>query len=678
MSLNNILTRLYKIILLYFLGLFIFLFFRIYYLISFGNYTNLQNYLSQIPIILQTSLRYDTSVIGYTLLPLFIIFLIGVFLKKQNEKINTIFSFIIRKYSLFSFIILIIISSFDFYFYKTYGHHFSPIIFGLKDDATSSILVSLWNDYPVIKLFIFWIICFYLIKNLLKKIDKQTIPIHFNYSLSVIVAIIFSLLYLIGLRGTLTSHGLDLRHASITDNQFLNEMTINPAFALKEAVSKAQNSKITLDYNKTLVDNGFETISEAKKVFLNSNQNNTALNEALFKITPKNEFLENNPPNVVFILMESLSRHLFDLHSNNCNLLDKLDEQLPYCYTFENTLSSRNLTIHSLENILTGTPYTPISQSPYSNIPLSTGIIRPFKEANYTSHFIYGGLYGWRNIGSYLKTQGFENIITQKELETKYKNPFKFTWGIHDEYLYNETYKILESGTKPQFIFILTISNHTPYKLPDNFIAKPIHFPDSLYDKMRMDKEIVDQSLKAFQYANRQLGLFIEKIRNSSLGENTIIVITGDHNLHRGFKYSKNEEFLAHSVPLIFYIPKKYQPTKKINLNNFGSHKDIFPSIYNLSLSNAKYFNTGENLFNNNDNYSVNDFTFAANKYGAVKIGDSTQFYKWSDSSKILLNNTKRDKHLDSLLRLLKSYKAVMGYTIQKELSSKNGQKEDI
>jgi phosphoglycerol transferase MdoB-like AlkP superfamily enzyme len=193
-----------------------------------------------------------------------------------------------------------------------------------------------------------------------------------------------------------------------------------------------------------------------------------------------------------------------------------------------------------------------------------------------------------------------------------------------------------------------------------------------------MDKEIVDQSLKAFQYANRQLGLFIEKIRNSSLGENTIIVITGDHNLHRGFKYSKNEEFLAHSVPLIFYIPKKYQPTKKINLNNFGSHKDIFPSIYNLSLSNAKYFNTGENLFNNNDNYSVNDFTFAANKYGAVKIGDSTQFYKWSDSSKILLNNTKRDKHLDSLLRLLKSYKAVMGYTIQKELSSKNGQKEDI
>ncbi|HHB52451.1 MAG TPA: hypothetical protein ENK75_05355, partial [Saprospiraceae bacterium] len=205
------------------------------------------------------------------------------------------------------------------------------------------------------------------------------------------------------------------------------------------------------------------------------------------------------------------------------------------------------------------------------------------------------------------------------------------------------------------------------------FKPKPIHFPDSLYSKMRMDKELVDKSLRAYQYANTQLGQFIHKIRTSEFGKNTLIVITGDHNLHRGFNYDESESFLAHSVPIIFYIPDKYKHSPP-NTKIFSSHKDIFPSIYPLALSNATYFNTGQNLFTDLDHFSINDFTFAANRYGAVTLGDVTHFYKWTDSTKNHLIRSQKNEYLDILSQKLKAYKAIMGYTIQKELSQKENE----
>ena len=33
-----------------------------------------------------------------------------------------------------------------------------------------------------------------------------------------------------------------------------------------------------------------------------------------------------------------------------------------------------------------------------------------------------------------------------------------------------------------------------------------------------------------------------------------------------------------------------------INKNRYGSHKDIFPTLINLSLSNQKYFSLGNNM----------------------------------------------------------------------------------
>ena len=95
----------------------------------------------------------------------------------------------------------------------------------------------------------------------------------------------------------------------------------------------------------------------------------------LYSTTAHNEFLEKNPPNIVFILMESMSNHYFELHSKELNLLGDLNEILPELYYFKNGLSSFNGTIYSLENLLVNTP-----KSSRSRLILTHHSVHPFQS----------------------------------------------------------------------------------------------------------------------------------------------------------------------------------------------------------------------------------------------------------------------------------------------------------
>ena len=59
-----------------------------------------------------------------------------------------------------------------------------------------------------------------------------------------------------------------------------------------------------------------------------------------------------------------------------------------------------------------------------------------------------------------------------------------------------------------------------------------------------------------------------------------------------------------------------------INEKRYGSHKDIFPTLINLSLSNQKYFSLGNNLFSKNKPdslfYGINDYFH----FGDPKMSD--------------------------------------------------------
>ena len=180
---------------------------------------------------------------------------------------------------------------------------------------------------------------------------------------------------------------------------------------------------------------------------------------------------------------------------------------------------------------------------------------------------------------------------------------------------------------------------------------------------MMSTKDLKNKNLfKVYQFANRQLAKFITDVKKSKFADNTIIAVTGDHNLRELSNYTPEETFLRYAVPFYIYIPqqiKKYLNIQKINTNVFGSHMDIMPTLYSLSLSSADYTSFGNNLIDTEDNISFNVDGLILKDNIAIKynfVDDSIQSFSFDNDSKRLSFTSETENHL----LLKKYYKAIM------------------
>ena len=133
--------------------------------------------------------------------------------------------------------------------------------------------------------------------------------------------------------------------------------------------------------------------------------------------------------------------------------------------------------------------------------------------------------------------------------------------------------------------------------------------------------------------------IFLDKLKKSKYKDNTIVVVTADNNTIDGImKYDNNQVLNSKNIPLYFYLPKDLKEKLDIDTKVAGSHKDIFPTLYNLTLSNQNYISIGTNLFDEtlnhygfNGSLVVNSKT-EAKKFKSLKIKDEPmlEYYKAS------------------------------------------------
>jgi phosphoglycerol transferase MdoB-like AlkP superfamily enzyme len=425
----------------------------------------------------------------------------------------------------------------------------------------------------------------------------------------------------------------------------------------------------------------FSTSTEAVETYLQRKLGATQNPiDSLFAYSPTDIFLKENPPNVIFIQMESMSNYYLDFHSDSFNLLGKLEESLPHCLLYRNFLSCHNGTIHTLEGLLINTPLTPMSQSEYFNESFSTSCALPFYNQGYHTAFITGAKLGWRNLGLFVGNQYFQQVEGNSVILAKVKGAIECEWGVFDEFMFDRMYDCLSESAnknKPVFIFGMSTSNHTPFEHPDTYKPHKLKIPENVRGMLRTNMDIAAKNFTNYQYANDCLGEFIEKIRNSPLGKNTIIAASGDHNTLQLFDYSDGQLLQKRSVPLLLYVPEQYMRDKKTNTKVFASQKDVFPTLFNLALSGAKYPDLGNNLFDENlkkdDFFAVNAYNTAMNEYGAVLLGDTPLFYKWTNSDKktLVATTLAETPQLRELLQKTKAYSASATLLIQNEIGKK-------
>jgi phosphoglycerol transferase MdoB-like AlkP superfamily enzyme len=621
-----------------------FLLFRVFFLFTYCNFEEIfQSYKHDLLLAFWNGFRCDTVVLCFALMPLFALNLSGFLLYLKPTLMagfNHLLHIISKVYYIILFIGIYWIGVVDFFYYRNFQTHFDDRVFGIVEDGTKAVMASVWSDYPVFALIFIFIIAFVIWIIIINKLQAGEKPLfRFNNLFAHIATVILSTgILFIGARSSFSMFPFRKNDLAFSANLRINDAAANGVFMLKEAINERMSQRLHLNCNDLLLSHGFSTFVEAKREWSLGSFTDSAVLFDFIK-TADNPFLENNPPNIVLIIMEGWSSDLFNYHSKTFNLLGAFEEQLPHLIYYPYCFPVNFGTISALETFFTHNVGPALSLSEYAHISLSSSTASVFQKKGYETSYYTSGYNGWRNVGKYCRTQGFDNVRGAEYIKSLYPKTEETDWGVFDQYLFDALFQKLQEHTlQPQFVIGMTITNHSPHKIPKNYELYPLDFPDSILSRTTAGFKQTLSSMETFQYANHCLGRFIDSLRHLPLGNNTIVAITGDHALTSGLTYHGSEFVNQWAVPLLFYIPEPYRKQLSINTNRLVSHKDILPTIFNLAFSNYNYQQTGDNIFDDTteDNaFVVTHLSWVLGKNGCVNLS-THQSYLWQENSYLL------------------------------------------
>ncbi len=370
-------------------------------------------------------------------------------------------------------------------------------------------------------------------------------------------------------------------------------------------------------------------------------------------------------PNVILIVLESMSAEYLQYFGNQNNLTPNLDELAKKSLFLTNLKATGTRTVRGLEALTLSIPPTPgnsIIRRP--NNENLFNIATPLINKGYVAKFIYGGDGYFDNMNYFFANNGYK-IIDRPKFSSD-EITFSNAWGVADENLFNKT--IMEAdesydSNQPFFNFVLTTSNHRPFTYPDNKIDIP----------SKTNRH------GAIKYTDYAIGEFIKKARTKPWFDNTIFVFVADH--CAGSAGNTDLPVWRYPIPAIFYSPKLIKP--QIFAKN-ASQIDIAPTLLDLMgvSYDSKFF--GVNILRANPKYSLRAFIstytdlgyLTNNKLLILKLKKTNKIYDvvqekfgYQGSKEILSQNFNKD----DLLTAINYYQIANHYYIKSKLkNSKN------
>ncbi len=627
---------------------------RIGFSFAFGEWDELKTYSGDFKSSLLLGIRFDLMPLAYiNLIPFLILNIFYLLPGKLTIKIvrSTSISFLFLGYVCLFWIYIC-----DYAFFSYFQEHLNILFFGFLEDDTVALLTSIWKNYnlPVwLSLILFFhYLIFKSIKICFSPFDFDLA--HKKRDWRVLVSFFLGLVFLafVG-RGNFSRLPLSLEDAHFSSSDFINKISLNGVLTFNRAI------KIRKTFGASqanfLKKYGFTDWQQAYEIVFNKSASTLELNSELKAKTPENSKLRRDPPHVVLVVMESFGSYWNSHHQKNFNILGSLDEHFKNGILFKNFLPAENGTIGSIVSVATSQVIRPgarfLSESDYMRTSLSMSGHLPYKKSGYDTHFVYGGKLGWRDLGKYLTTQKYDFLWgaseikeAMPELQNIGENDLGNEWGIFDEYLYTFIEEQLRTSSKPQFFLVLTTSNHPPFEYPSSYQELPLVLDSQFLDRLTVDEDLARKRFLGLQYGNQKMGEFLSRIKSTALSDSVVVALTGDHSYWITKGVGLDEEFKRYAVPFFISLPDRLKP-KTYDRDNFGSHEDIFPTLYNLTLPAQEYLKLGEDLIRE-EGVAQNSSGLYASKKGAFHHG---QYWSWLDLSNQILAPAIENQELKGL-----------------------------
>ena len=633
--------------------------YRVFFFFYFADFNTLHGMYGYVLKAFWLGLRFDLSVLAYV--NAFVIFILMILFIFKSRLTFTFAMNFIKLYYWAAFSAIIFLNLVDFGFYTYFGEHINLLFFDFFADDTAALVKTIAKDwrFPIAAFgFLLSSAVIYKLSSYTssKMADRHCLidTSFFILPVKIFVVLLVGCVTFLFARGTVSMFPLGTFYTQISPNAFINKLSISSLHSLSDAL-----------YAKSEQSN--EKIDIAAKLGVDKKDIDLSIFD---KKSMPNKEAQEIKPNVVFIVMESFGELPVLYNSDTFDVLGELRQDFESDTVLYNFLSAGIITVHALESTILNMPQRPlakeITQSPRAFNEYSSAAALPYKKAGYLVKAVYGGSLNWRGIDGFFRHQGFDETYGEGDI----KNEYRHEWGINDAQFFELLLRELKNDKdKPKFIYGMTTGTHPPYETPPYYKPLALEIPNDIREMMPNEKKYGKKIFESYQFANREAAKFLKAIKNSELGENTIVVITGDHNLREFVARTPEELFKRYAVPMYIYMPEKLK--KSFNTHIAGCHMDIMPTLYDLSLSEAEYVAAGTSLLEESKKH------IAFNSEGFILSGDkavyydikknSASYFTFDEASKNLTPAEPVQEHADMLEYYKKILAASDVYLNQKE-----------
>lgn len=465
-------------------------------------------------------------------------------------------------------VLLCLLGTVELSFYREFHQRLNTLVFQYLQEDPATVLSMLWYGFPVVRLLLGMALVSWLMYRGFRWLDRRTrLPAtaanRRHSRLGALTARVSVLLLLLVsstvlARGTLRQ-GPPLRwgDAFTTDSTFANQLGLTPALTLYSA-AKAQFSDHRNNAWLGLLDDDQAT-GMTRSLLLT--EHDRLIDAELAPVRRVSEPAADSllpVRNVVVVLMESFAGYYTGALGSPLGITPEFDrlsrEGLLFTRYFANgthTHQGMFATMACFPN-LPGFEY--LMQEPEGGHAFS-GLPQLLSQRGFDDLYVYNGDFAWDNQKGFFGKQGMRHFIGRNDyVNPVFSDPI---WGVSDQDMFDRAVTELNAldHTRPFYALLQTLSNHTPYALPDPLSVDAVS-----------GQGVNDEHLTAMRYADWALGRFFDQVRNQPWYKDTLFVVIGDH----GFgtpRQLTDLDLLRFNVPMLLIAPGITE--------RFGTHNDI-------------------------------------------------------------------------------------------------------
>ncbi len=476
-------------------------------------------------------------------------------------------------------VLLCLLGTVELSFYREFHQRLNTLGFQYLQEDPATVLSMLWYGFPVVRLLLGMALVSWLMYRGFRWLDRRTrLPAtaanRRHSRLGALAARISVLLLLLVsstvlARGTLRQ-GPPLRwgDAFTTDSTFANQLGLTPALTLYSA-AKAQFSDHRNNAWLGLMDDDQAT-GITRSLLLT--EHDRLIDAELAPVRRVSEpAVDSVLPvrNVVVVLMESFAGYYTGALGSPLGITPEFDRLSKEGLLFTRYFSNGTHTHQGMFATMACFPNLPgfeyLMQEPEGGHAFS-GLPQLLSQRGFDDLYVYNGDFAWDNQKGFFGKQGMRHFIGRND----YVNPVFSdpTWGVSDQDMFDRAVTELNAldHTRPFYALLQTLSNHTPYALPDPLPVDAVS-----------GQGVNDEHLTAMRYSDWALGRFFDQVRNEPWYRDTLFVVIGDH----GFgtpRQLTDLDLLRFNVPMLLIAPGI---TERFGQRNdiVGTQVDVVPTI---------------------------------------------------------------------------------------------------